>query len=63
MSGDETDPDPIRDNTPQGPQQAVLSLEQLQNMITTSIQGALPSIADKVVSTLQSQGKLFGGHR
>ena len=44
-------------------QQAVLSIDQLQTMISGSIQAALPAlenvIATKVVQSLQVQGKRY----
>ena len=68
MSHDEANPrDPTEPTEPtnEGEQhrRTELSLDQLQTMITGSIQAALPSleeaIATKVADSLQSRGKLL----
>ena len=65
MSHDEANPRDPTEPTNEGEQhrRTELSLDQLQTMITGSIQAALPSleeaIATKVADSLQSRGKLL----
>ena len=67
MSQDDSDGNPHSPDDQTGgveqPRRAELSMDQLQSMITGSIQAALPSlenaIAEKVTQSLQAQGKLL----
>ena len=67
MSQDDSDGNPHSPDDQTGgveqPRRAELSMDQLQSMITGSLQAALPSlenaITEKVTQSLQAQGKLL----